>query len=127
MAVANRVFISFAIEDTNLRDFLVGQGRNEKTPFSFTDMSVKQPWDSAWKTQCRTRIRGCDGVIGLITSNTSSADGQLWELSCAYEENIPVFLMYGDASRPSVTPSVISGRRIHIWSWSNISSFLEHL
>ena len=127
MAIANRIFISFAIEDSHLRDFLVGQGRNEKTPFSFTDMSVKQPWDSAWKTQCRTRIRGCDGVIGLITSSTPKADGQLWELSCANEENVPVFLMYGDSTRPGVRPAEISGRRIHTWSWSNIESFLERL
>lgn len=62
MATKYRIFISFAIEDANLRDLLVGQGKNEKTPFSFIDMSVKEPWDSAWKTNCRTKIKGCDGV-----------------------------------------------------------------
>ncbi len=24
-------------------------------------MSVKKPWDSAWKTNCRTKIKGCVG------------------------------------------------------------------
>ncbi len=56
-----RIFSSFAIEDRNLRDFLVGQARNERAPFEFTDMSVKEPWSSSWKTNCRTRIKGCDG------------------------------------------------------------------
>jgi len=35
-----RVFISFAIEDKNLRNMLVGQARNENSPFEFVDMSV---------------------------------------------------------------------------------------
>ena len=36
-----KVFISFAVEDKKVRDFLVGQSRNRKTPFEFTDRSVK--------------------------------------------------------------------------------------
>jgi hypothetical protein len=39
-----RIFISFAKADEKYRDFLVEQARNEKSPFDFVDMSVKQPW-----------------------------------------------------------------------------------
>lgn len=56
-----RVFISFAIEDKTLRDFLVGQKRNARTPIEFTDYSVKEAWSSSWKTNCRQRINGCRG------------------------------------------------------------------
>ena len=35
-----RIFISFAIEDANLRDLLVGQVKNENSPFEFVDMSA---------------------------------------------------------------------------------------
>lgn len=126
MAVKNRVFISFAIEDVTLRDFLVGQGRNKNTPFSFVDMSVKQPWDSMWKTKCRTKIKGCDGMIGIITKNTAKADGQIWELKCAYDEKIPVLLIYGSSDdRPGNLPASINDRRIFVWSWDNISTFLN--
>ena len=38
-----RVFISFAYEDKVLRDFLEEKTRNEKSPFEFIDMSVKDP------------------------------------------------------------------------------------
>ena len=69
-----RIFISFAVEDKVLRDFLVGQARNDNSPFEFYDMSVKTPWDHAWKTNCRTKIKGCDGVIAIITSNTKNAN-----------------------------------------------------
>lgn len=37
-----RVFISFAIEDKSLRDFLVGQAKNENSPFEFVDIGVCQ-------------------------------------------------------------------------------------
>jgi hypothetical protein len=67
MARNHRIFSSFAIEDAVLRSFLVGQARNERSPFSFVDMSVKEPWDSDWKANCRTKIKGCDGVIGIVT------------------------------------------------------------
>lgn len=127
MAKKFRIFTSFAIEDANLRTLLVGQGRNKKTPFEFVDMSVKEPWDSAWKTNCRTKIKGCDGVIGIITNNTPKATGQLWELQCAYDEGIPVFLIYGNDDRPSNLPDPVKGRRINLWTWDNISAFLDKL
>ena len=127
MATKFRIFISFAIEDANLRTMLVGQGRNKKTPFEFVDMSVKEPWDSAWKTNCRTKIKGCDGVIGIITNNTVKATGQLWELQCAYDEGIPVLLIYGNDDRPSNLPDPVKGPRINLWTWDNISAFLDKL
>ena len=61
---------SFAYEDKVLRDFLVEQARNENSPFEFIDMSVKDPWESCWKTNCRAKIKMCDGVIAIITNNT---------------------------------------------------------
>jgi hypothetical protein len=122
---APRAFISFAIEDSNLRDFLVGQARNSKTPFEFQDFSVKAAWDSSWKTNCRTKIRGCDAVIGLITKNTIKADGQIWELQCAYEEGVPTLLIYGNSNdRPAYIPQVVQNKRILDWTWNNIGNFL---
>jgi hypothetical protein len=32
-------------------------------------MSGKEPWDDKWKTNGRARIRGCDGVIALVTTD----------------------------------------------------------
>jgi hypothetical protein len=58
MAMSHRVFIAFAMEDKTDRDFLVGQAKNASSPFEFTDMSVKEPWDTDWKNQVRTRIKG---------------------------------------------------------------------
>lgn len=52
-------------------------------------MSVKDPWDYAWKTNCRRKIKGCDGMLIIVTKNTKNADGQLWEINCAGEEDVP--------------------------------------
>ena len=93
-----RIFISFAIEDANLRDLLVGQVKNENSPFEFVDMSVKAPWDYAWKTNCRRKIKGCDGMLIIVTKNTKNADGQLWEINCAGEEDVPRLGIWGNLS-----------------------------
>jgi hypothetical protein len=38
-ATKNRIFVSFAMEDKKYRDFLVGQAKNERSPFEFVNMS----------------------------------------------------------------------------------------
>ena len=126
--MANRIFISFAKEDSNLRDFLVGQAKNEKSPFEFVDMSVKEPWDDSWKTRCRTKIKGCDGMIIIVTSNTKTASGQLWEIKCAKDEYIPRRGIWGHSDdKPSNLPDELEGVRIVSWTWDNIKSFLDSL
>src|SRR5690242_3927638 len=71
-----KIFISFAIEDAKYRDFLVAQAKNERAPFAFTDMSVKEPWtQSVWKRKCREKIRQCDGMIVLLSKNTWHSGG----------------------------------------------------
>jgi hypothetical protein len=128
MAKKNRIFISFAIEDKTLRDFLVGQARNNKSPFEFVDMSVKEPWDSSWKTNCRKKIKGCDGVLIIVTQNTKNADGQLWEIKCAKEEEIPRRGIWGHSDdKPAKLPSELDGVKIVNWTWENIKNWLDTL
>lgn len=128
MAKNNRLFISFAIEDERFRNLLVGQAKNKNSPFEFVDMSVKGPWDSAWKTKCRTKIKGCDGMIALVSKNTAKATGQLWEVACAKEENVPVRGMYIDSeNKPASLPDEFSGVRVVSWGWDNIANFINSL
>jgi hypothetical protein len=124
--MAKRIFIAFAVEDTKYRDFLVAQAKLEKSPFEFTDLSVQEPWDEKWKTNCRTRVKGCDGLIALISKNTKNADGQLWEIQCAYEEGVPVMLMWINDERPGL-PALLKDKRINIWSWPNLETFIDKL
>jgi hypothetical protein len=123
----HQIFISFAIEDRYARDNLVYQAKQDHTPFEFTDMSVRHPWDSQWKTNCRARIRQCDGMIAFISDNTYNADGARWEIQCAYDEGIPVYPVYIHDSGTSRAIPELAGRRIYHWTWPNIKSFLNSL
>jgi len=128
MVKNNRVFISFATEDKTYRDFLVGQARNESSPFEFIDMSVKEPWDNAWKTNCQTKIKGCDGMIALVSKNTAKATRHLWEMSCAKEVKVNVLGIYVDArNKPATLPAELSGVRVVNWTWENIANFINSL
>ena len=128
MASTNKIFISFALRDASLRDLLVEQVNNEKTPYSFVDIPVKQSWEPAWKEDCRSKVKECDGVIALITNNIVRADGQQWELHCAYEIRVPVLLLYGDSEKlPKKLPPPIDDEDILEWTLSNIKTFLGRL
>lgn len=121
-----RIFISFAIEDVKYRDFMVAQAKNTKSPFEFVDMSVKEPWKTDWKVRCRVKIKGCDGVIALISKNTPNASGEIFEIGCAYEYDIPVMLMYINNDRP-ILPTPLSGKKVYLWTWDNIKNFITSL
>lgn len=121
-----RIFIAFAKEDAAYRTLLASQAKNKRSPFEFVDMSVKQPWDSEWKTNCRKRVKGCDGMIALISRNTKNADGERWEIECARSEGVPVMFMWIDDKRPAL-PAELENKRINVWSWPNIDGFLSRL
>lgn len=128
MSKQKRIFIIFAIEDKKFRDFLSGQNRNPRISFEFVDMSAKEPWDKEWKTNCRTRIKGCDGAIAFISKNTAKADGALWEMKCAQEEGVPLLCVYCSSDdRPSILPDVIRGIKVIDWSQDGIAKFLDSL
>lgn len=124
---AKRIFTSFAIEDVRMRDLFVGQARHERVPYELVDMSVKQPWDTEWKIRCRTRIKGCDGVIVLITKHLKNASGALWEIKCAKEESIPILGVYMQGTTVLDVPYELSSVRKVTWTWANIADFVNRL
>jgi len=125
-----RIFISFPEEDSVLRDFIVGQSRNEQCPFEFVDMSIKEALpQSEWKSRCRTKIKGCDGLIAHITKNTKQASGELFEINCALEENVPAIGIYSSSDKysyPIYLPNQLSGKAME-WNWNNIHNWIKKL
>ena len=129
-STANRekkVFISFAIEDRKYRDFLVSQGINKRSPFSFADMSVRNPWTQVvWKRKCREKIRECDGVIVLLSKNTWHSGGTRWEIKCAREERVPVIGMHIKKNEKGAKPPELNGKKIIEWSWDNLDEAIKN-
>lgn len=125
--MAKRIFTSFAIEDERMRDLFVGQARAERVPYGLVDMSAKQPWSDSWKTRCRTKIKGCDGVVVLVTKNLKQADGARWEIKCAKEERIPIVGVYIGDANANDAPIELNGVRKIEWTWPGIASFVNGL
>jgi len=125
--MAKRIFTSFAIEDKSMRDLFVGQAKHDKVPYEFVDMSVQQPWDNAWKTQCRSRIKSCDGMIVLITKNLKKGHGAIWEIQCAKVESIPVLGVYMKDCTIYDTPDELNGVKKINWTWAGIEEFIDNL
>lgn len=124
---AKRIFTSFAIEDKVMRTLFVGQAKLQEVPYDIVDMSVKKPWDSAWKTNCRARIKSCDGVVVLITKNLKNADGAIWEINCAKEEGIPLLGVYMIGASSSDAPAELFGTKKIAWTWDGIAEFVNSL
>ncbi len=123
-----RVFISFAVpEDTYARDFLVGQARKKESPFEFVDMSVKEPWSNSWKSSCRTKIKGCDGAVALLSKSTINSNGARWEMNCAVEEGIPIIGIHIKSDDKGTIPTEIKGEKFINWTWDGIASFINSL
>lgn len=120
------IFIAFAKEDDRIRDLFVGQRKLGRTPYDWTDMSVKNPYDSDWKVRVRTRVRRSDGVIALISGSTPSASGQLWEIQCAREEGKPLLgIWIEDGYR--VKPPAMGSAPCKNWTWENVADFIDGL
>ncbi|MCB9163096.1 MAG: TIR domain-containing protein [Flavobacteriales bacterium] len=122
-----RVFVTFAIEDVELKRLFTGQAKHDRTPFEFTDMSVKEPWDEDWKTKCRSRIKGCDGVIALISKNLKNASGARWEIKCAKEEGKPLLGVYIGGAGILDVPDELMGVKKVEWTWADIEAFISSL
>ncbi len=124
--MAKVVFIAFAKEDEASRNLFTGQRVHPRTPFEFTDMSVKQPYDSGWKERTRTRIKRSDGVIALISSNTPGATGQIWEIRCAVEERKPLLGIWLEKGYRTKPPE-LGNAACADWTWENVAAFIDQL
>lgn len=123
MKKTKTIFVAFAIEDSKQRDLLKGQSLNTSSPFEYTDMSVKEAYQTNWKEKVRTRIRRSDGVIALVSANSKRSSGQQWEIQCAKEEGKPILGVWAY----SLDRTKISGVNTVVWRWENISNFIDRI
>ena len=123
LATKKTVFVAFAIEDERQRDLLKGQSLNTNSPFEYIDLSVKEAYETDWKDKVRTRIRRSDGIIALVTKNSTSSSGQKWELACAKEENKKVLGIWAYSDDRTTVPGITTVA----WTWEAIRKFIDSL
>lgn len=123
MVAKKTIFVAFAMKDERARDFLKGQSLNTNSPFEYIDMSVKEAYDTEWKSRVRTRIRRSDGVLALVSKNSLDSSGQKWEIECAKEEKKPLRGIY--AYKDDRTNLV--GVSTMVWNWDSIKNWIDSL
>lgn len=123
MADKKVVFVAFAIEDERIRDMIKGQSLYTNSPFEYIDMSVKEAYDTDWKTKVKVRIQRSHGVLAIISKNSLLSTGQKWEIACAKELGVPVRGIWAyKEDRTSIV-----GVNTMVWSWDNIANWINGL
>lgn len=122
-----KVFISFDYDhDVDLKNLLVGQAKNDDSPFEITDMSVKEELTGDWKEKVRTRIKKVDQVIVICGEHTDTANGVAAEVKITQEEDKAYFLLYGRSDKDCVKPKNAKEEdRMYKWTWDNLKKLLN--
>lgn len=118
--MARRAFISFQMEDRVYRDFLKQQARDNRNDIEFEDYSVQNPFDNAWKTQCRERIMRTRGTIVLVGDTTYQSEAVKWEIAETRRQEHYLFgIWIHTASRPPV-PEGLAAAHVIPWDFDRI-------
>ncbi|MBY2937195.1 TIR domain-containing protein [Rhizobium leguminosarum] len=121
-----KVFVSFDYDhDERLKIYLIGQSRNEDSPFSLADWSIKEHIDDNWKAHARRRIRSVDVLCVLCGRHTDTATGVSAEVRIAQEEGVPYFLLAGYSEGGNVKPRAArDSDRLYRWTWPNLKNLI---
>ena len=121
-----RVFISFDYDnDAELARILVGQAKQQDSPFSIKDCSLREPITEKWRTGVRDLIRAADLVIVICGKHTDVASGVEAELSITREEKKPYFLLRGRPNDTCKKPCMaLKEDNIYEWTWKNLANLI---
>ena len=120
-----RVYISFDYDhDVDLKNLLVGQAKNDDSPFSIADWSIKEA-SSDWKEEARERIKRSDQVAVICGEYTDAAAGVSEEIKIARGEEKPYFLLWGHADKTCKKPkAALDSDKIYKWTWDNLKNLI---
>ncbi len=121
------VFISFDFDhDNNLRGSLVGQAKDQDSPFSITDWSLREPITEKWKKKVRDIIRRTDLTIVICGEHTHDAAGVTAEVTILHEEKKPYFLLKGRRRKTCKKPrSARSSDNMYRWKWEDLRRLIN--
>lgn len=125
-----RVFISFDIDnDESLKHLLVGQSKNEDSPFEISDWSLKEAApERDWEEKAKEKIKRVDIFCVILGEETYKASGVLKEIAITNSLSSEGYFIrkfqligYSDEKCPH-----IEGAGIRIsWTWDNLKNYLK--
>jgi hypothetical protein len=123
--VATRVFISFDYDhDADLKTLLVGQSKNEDSPFEISDWSIKVA-SAGWRQEARRRISASSSVAVICGHYTDTAAGVAEEVRIAQDLGRPYFMLAGRAAGVNKRPnSARSTDKLYKWTWENLKTLV---
>ena len=121
------VYISFDYDnDLDLKTLLVGQAKNEDSPFDIIDHSIKEELSGDWKAKACTRIKRAEQVMVICGQYTENAPGVNAELKIAIEEGVTYFLLKGRSGKTCYKPRAAkSTDKIYNWTWPNLKALIR--
>lgn len=120
-----RVFVSFDCDhDEDLKTLLLGQARNEDSPFVVTGCSLEEA-SGDWEEAARALIMQADLVIVVCGRHTDDAIAVNGEIPIAREENKPYFLLAGRATGGNQKPTEAQATdKLYNWTWGNLKRLI---
>ena len=119
-----KVFVIYASKDYPFFERLKVQARTANLPVEFDHIQAKQPWFPAWKSQCRSRIYGCDAAIVLVSRNSMDSDIG-WELECVGSLGMPVLGVNVDKDHRGSVSKEPPGWAVIEWDMAGIARFVK--
>lgn len=120
-----RAFISFEMEDKWARDFLAQHAKDKKNDIEFYDFSVKDPFDSKWKTECKKRIAMTKGTIVLIGPTTYKSEAVLWEIAESNRQEHYIFGIQINKDKTYTIPAGLPSKNVIRWDFSQMVDWLK--
>lgn len=120
-----RAFISFEMEDRWARDFLAQHAKDKNNDIEFFDFSVKNPFDSAWKTECKKRIAMTKGTIVMVGPTTSKSEAVLWEIAETIRQGHYLFGIQINKDKSHLIPDGLPHANVIKWDFEQIAAWLK--
>ncbi len=120
-----RVFVSFDFDnDRVLKDFIIGQSKNEDSPFEIVDHSLKEAApEKEWEKKAAAAIARAEIVLVMVGEKTYKAPGVLKEVAMARQAGVKIVQVIGRKDG-NYTPVPDAGR-LYAWNWENLKNLLS--
>jgi hypothetical protein len=120
-----RAFLSFEMEDVWARTFLAQHAKDDRNDVDFYDYSVKDAFESKWKTECAKRIALTKGTIVLVGATTAKSEAVRWEIAETIRQGHYMFgiQIFRDKTHP--IPDGLAANHVIPWDFEQITKWLK--
>jgi hypothetical protein len=91
----------------------------------FVDYSVKTPFESQWKTECKKRIAQTKGTIVLVGPTTWASEAVLWEIAETRRQSNYMFGVQIHRDKTHRIPNGLPAEHVIRWDFEQMSQWLR--